>query len=60
MKFWTVTTYIEDRDVPKVFLVQSPYDKARTKEILLEVHPEYKKMSLKKTKRPTWAREWST
>jgi hypothetical protein len=60
MKFWTVTTYIEGVEVPKVFLVQSPYDKARTKEILLEVHPEYKKMSLKKTKKPNWVREWST
>jgi len=60
MKFWTVTTYIEGCDTPKVFLVQSPYDKARTKEILLGVHPEYKKMSLKKTKKPDWVREWST
>ena len=60
MKFWTVTTYLEGLDVPKVFLVQSPYDKARTKEILLDVHPEYQRMSLKKTKKPDWVKEWSS
>ena len=60
MKFWTVTTHADDCETPKVFLVQSPYGKVRTKEILLKVHPEYKKMSLKKAKRPEWAREWSS
>jgi len=59
MKFWAVTVYIEGSTEPNIFLVQSPYDKARTKEILSEVHPEYQKMSLKKAKRPKWVMEWS-
>ena len=60
MKFWTVTTYVEGSGDPMKFLVQSPYDKARTKKILLEVHPEYHRMTLKKTKKPEWVREWSS
>ena len=60
MKFWTVTAHIAGIDIPKVFLVQSPYEKSRTKEILLQVHPEYKRLTLKKTKKPDWVKEWST
>lgn len=59
MKFWSVTTRVEGSEDPLVFLVQSPYDKARTKEILLEVHPEYQKMTLRKAKKPSWVQGWS-
>jgi hypothetical protein len=59
MNFWTVTTCIKDSKDPIVFLVQSPYNKIRTKEILFEVHPEYQRMTLKKAKRPPGAVTWS-
>ncbi len=60
MKFWTVTAYIEGQVDPAVFLVQSPYGKVRTREILSSVHPEYVKVLLKSAKKPGWVKEWST
>ena len=59
MNFWTVTVYLKTSSEPRSFIVQSPYDKAKTKEILFEVHPEYQRMTLKKTKKPAHALEWS-
>lgn len=58
MKFWQVTAYFVDTKESKQLLVQSPYGKDRTKEILLEVHPEYHRLTLRKIKRPAWAVAW--
>tara|TARA_B100000700_G_scaffold328945_1_gene448545 strand:+ start:1806 stop:1991 length:186 start_codon:yes stop_codon:yes gene_type:complete len=58
MKFWRVTAHIKDQETPKVFIIQGPYDKRRTVEILKEVHPEYKKITMKSIKRPAWCKLW--
>jgi len=59
MKFWQVTAHLMNKE-SKQFLVQSPYDKIRTKKILLEVHPEYERLTLRKVKRPAWCKVWET
>ena len=58
MEFWQATAHVIDAEDPKRFLVQSPYGKGRTKEILLEVHPEYQRLTLRKVKRPAWCKVW--
>jgi hypothetical protein len=58
MKFWQATAYLIDTKESKQFLIQSPYDKDQTKEILLEVHPEYQRLTLRKVKRPDWVVAW--
>jgi hypothetical protein len=60
MKFWQVTVHLVDIKEPKQFLVQSPYDKRKTRKILLEVHPEYQRLTLCKVKRPPWCKVWET
>lgn len=57
MNFWKVSVLCDD-ETKDSFIVKSPYTKPRTKEILLSVHPEYKKMSLKKVPRPSWCKPW--
>lgn len=57
MNFWKVSVLYDD-ETKDSFIVKSPYTKPRTKEILLSVHPEYKKMSLKKVPRPSWCKPW--
>ena len=57
MNFWRVSVLCED-ETKHVFVIKSPYTKARSKEILLSVHPEYKKMSFKKISRPDWCKPW--
>lgn len=58
MKFWKVTAYIEGQEEPKVFIVQGPYDKKRTAQILKEVHTEFKRITMRSIKRPAWCKLW--
>ena len=60
MKFWKVTALIEGKDEPEVFIVQAPYDKKRTREILKDVHPEYRKITMRSIKRPKWCAAWNS
>jgi len=60
MRFWQATAHLVDIEEPKQFLVQSLYDKGRTRNILLEVHPEYQRLTLRKVKRPSWCKVWET
>jgi len=60
MMFWQVTAHLVDDKESKQFLVQSPYDKVRTRKILLEVHTEYTRLTLRKVKRPSWCKIWET
>lgn len=60
MKFWRVKVLVEGDNDPKVFIVQGPYDKKRTKEILKDVHPEYQKITMRSIKRPKWCTAWSS
>lgn len=57
MNFWKASAVIEGQP-KRVFIIKSPYDKSRTKEILLSVHPEYTKVSFKKINRPSWCKPW--
>jgi len=57
MNFWKVSILRKDETADS-FIIKSPYTKSRSKEILLSVHPEYKKMSFKKISRPSWCKPW--
>ena len=57
MNFWKVSILRKDETTDS-FIIKSPYTKSRSKEILLSVHPEYKKMSFKKISRPSWCKPW--
>ena len=56
--FWLASAELEGLSEKKKFLLKSPYDKKRTKEIILSVHPEYVRLTLKKAKRPEWCKPW--
>ena len=58
MKFWRVTAHLKDTSETRVFIVQGPYTKKRTIEILKDVHPEYKKITMKSIKKPEWCKLW--
>ena len=54
MKFWLVTCIIRETGEKITFTVASDInaEKKKVKKDLLEVFPDYMKMSLKKTKKP--------
>ena len=56
--FWSVSAVVNETSERKTFLVHSPYNKKKTREILLEVHPEYSKLSLRKASRPPQYTLW--
>lgn len=57
-RFWEVSACVINSDKELKLLVESPYDKSKTKEIIMNVHPEYEKISLKKTAKPDWCAGW--
>ena len=57
MKYWQVSVYDYRRMKHLKFVVAGPdtTNARKVKSTLLEVHPEYQDISLKKIKKPSWA-----
>ena len=54
MRYWLVKAYGEDQEMIRCFNMLAPekYNAKKLKDILKSVHPEYRKMKLKREKRP--------
>jgi|MDSV01.2.fsa_nt_gb hypothetical protein len=57
MKYWSVSVYDSRQMKDLTFVISGPttINAHKVKKTLLEVHPEYQDIYLKKIKKPAWA-----